>query len=500
MFPIEGQRRPSYGSSSPVVGERGAQTRQRIVEAALACFDERGYHATSVDDIASAVGISRAALYQYFENKQAIFVELMNESGDALLRVVRRLGPVGPTALGFDNLHWWLGEWAWVYDKYAIAYVQWANAESPQAPIRPLILQFMDSYIGRVSEPLSDAPLEGLDAQTAALVILAMVTRVNYYRHTMIGRRFSDGEVIDTLAVVVQLMLFPQTPTSVLAAEPREFESLHPNGRRSGAARPDRGPSASDVSSRIRGGVPTGQDRLVGGSTRVRQTVHRLLDAGSHVFGLLGYHMAGVEDIVREAGLGRGTFYKYFTDKQAMLDMLAMECAEQLPTLTGALGDVRPGRPGAEQALQSWLVEFVRFHRRYAGVFRALQDVSPSTPALDRLSDLVAGDVLGSLERLLEAVDRPYPFSVRVGSVVLLALLERLPDQLLGTRYDQEPDDLASVLAIAIRQGFLGSHGSSTTSGSTSGSSSASSTRRSGRRPSAGRRNGTPGNDRHRRD
>src|SRR4051812_1211981 len=91
-------RRASYGAASPVVGARGARTRQQIVEVALQLFAEHGVQATIVDDIAQSVGISRATLYQYFASKEEIFRELLEESGAALLRVMRRLGRLGPTA------------------------------------------------------------------------------------------------------------------------------------------------------------------------------------------------------------------------------------------------------------------------------------------------------------------------------------------------------------------------------------------------------------------
>ena len=110
MAEPERVRRASYGAASPVVGARGARTRQQIVDVALQLFAERGFHGTVVEDIARSVGISRATLYQYFASKEEIFRELVEESGSAQLRVMRRLGRLGPTAEGFDNLHWWLGE------------------------------------------------------------------------------------------------------------------------------------------------------------------------------------------------------------------------------------------------------------------------------------------------------------------------------------------------------------------------------------------------------
>lgn len=59
--------------------DRG-NTKQEILEAALELFSVQGFEATSISQIASAVGIRKASLYSHFENKQAIM--------DALVKVV----------------------------------------------------------------------------------------------------------------------------------------------------------------------------------------------------------------------------------------------------------------------------------------------------------------------------------------------------------------------------------------------------------------------------
>ena len=48
------------------------ETRERILQTALALFAERGYAGTSMSDIAGALGLSKAALYRHYESKQAI--------------------------------------------------------------------------------------------------------------------------------------------------------------------------------------------------------------------------------------------------------------------------------------------------------------------------------------------------------------------------------------------------------------------------------------------
>ena len=58
--------------------ERG-NTKQEILEASLELFSVQGFEATSISQIASAVGIRKASLYSHFENKQAILDALVKD-------------------------------------------------------------------------------------------------------------------------------------------------------------------------------------------------------------------------------------------------------------------------------------------------------------------------------------------------------------------------------------------------------------------------------------
>ena len=54
-------------------------TKQEILETALELFSVRGFEATSISQIASAVGIRKASLYSHFESKQAILDALVKD-------------------------------------------------------------------------------------------------------------------------------------------------------------------------------------------------------------------------------------------------------------------------------------------------------------------------------------------------------------------------------------------------------------------------------------
>lgn len=54
------------------------ERRREILDCAVRCFAERGYHSTSVADIVQAAGVAQGTFYNYFESKRAIFDALLD--------------------------------------------------------------------------------------------------------------------------------------------------------------------------------------------------------------------------------------------------------------------------------------------------------------------------------------------------------------------------------------------------------------------------------------
>lgn len=72
-----------------VVPEYKEQARVRIIEQAMKAFSERGYYRTRMADIAGDLGVSKGAIYQYFESKEQLFIEAIRHHGERRARVVR---------------------------------------------------------------------------------------------------------------------------------------------------------------------------------------------------------------------------------------------------------------------------------------------------------------------------------------------------------------------------------------------------------------------------
>ena len=63
-------------------------TRDRILQAALQVFAEKGYHRAVVDDIVRASQTSKGAVYHHFPNKEALFLALVDEFSARLAEAV----------------------------------------------------------------------------------------------------------------------------------------------------------------------------------------------------------------------------------------------------------------------------------------------------------------------------------------------------------------------------------------------------------------------------
>lgn len=68
----------------------GSEGRERILREATRLFVAGGYRGISMRDIAEAVGLSKAGLYYHFENKEDLFLAILQEHLSQVQEVVER--------------------------------------------------------------------------------------------------------------------------------------------------------------------------------------------------------------------------------------------------------------------------------------------------------------------------------------------------------------------------------------------------------------------------
>lgn len=65
--------------------------RERILQAAIQVFAQKGFYATRVSEIAKAAGVADGTIYLYFENKDAVLISIFEDRMNALLGILERI-------------------------------------------------------------------------------------------------------------------------------------------------------------------------------------------------------------------------------------------------------------------------------------------------------------------------------------------------------------------------------------------------------------------------
>ncbi|MBT2639301.1 MULTISPECIES: TetR/AcrR family transcriptional regulator [unclassified Bacillus (in: firmicutes)] len=78
---------------TPIVSEEYKEKkRQEILQSAHVCFAEKGFEASTVDEIVARSGLSKGAIYNYFKSKDEIYLALMegqtNNSGSKFAKAI----------------------------------------------------------------------------------------------------------------------------------------------------------------------------------------------------------------------------------------------------------------------------------------------------------------------------------------------------------------------------------------------------------------------------
>ena len=75
---------PLHATGRTTTGESDPDRRAEIYRNAARIFHRKGYHATSINDIAAAVGLTKAGLYYYIKGKQDLLFAIMSFAMDQL--------------------------------------------------------------------------------------------------------------------------------------------------------------------------------------------------------------------------------------------------------------------------------------------------------------------------------------------------------------------------------------------------------------------------------
>ncbi|MFF5793737.1 TetR/AcrR family transcriptional regulator [Paeniglutamicibacter sp. NPDC012692] len=129
-------------------------TRQRLLEEGLAAFAEQGYSATTIDDIATRVGATRATFYLHFSSKAELVRALVERTNEMLVGIdnptLTEVVASGDRAV----LKTWLGrkfdQWPDIKDHITVSH----QAAAVEPDIQDSIDSWFDDAIGNMKAGL----------------------------------------------------------------------------------------------------------------------------------------------------------------------------------------------------------------------------------------------------------------------------------------------------------------------------------------------------------
>jgi len=171
------KKRPSLLAGEDLLSEprqaRSLEKRERLQEAGLALFGERGYERTSVEAIAQRANLAVGSFYQHYRSKRQLLLALMDELLDKLSQLEFQPGAAADTRSVVSAL---LSR-AFAHDlRYLGAYRAWQEAALTDAGLarkQKQIHAWTTARVTAVFEMLAELPgaRKGLDFRGLARAI-----------------------------------------------------------------------------------------------------------------------------------------------------------------------------------------------------------------------------------------------------------------------------------------------------------------------------------------
>ena len=188
--------------------------REAVIRTAARAFDERGYHNTSLDDIAAALGVTKPTVYYYVPNKEQLLFECFLAGLDPIRAALRRAEHTQGS--GRDRLRE-------VIRDYAVAIASeygWCMVRAEHQDLGPELsaqVRALKSEIDRgirhlLQAGVNDGSVAVADTKLAAFAIAGALNWIAHWYRA--GRTLTSGQVADAFVQFLEQGLAPRAPAA----------------------------------------------------------------------------------------------------------------------------------------------------------------------------------------------------------------------------------------------------------------------------------------------
>jgi AcrR family transcriptional regulator len=216
---IPDQPAPPAATDDPAVAWRGRRRRRdhghkraAVIRTAARAFDERGYHNTSLDDIAAALGVSKPTIYYYVPNKEQLLFECFRAGLEPIRAALRRAEQAPGTSR--DRLREVIRDYALaIASEYGWCMVRAEHQDlgaELSAQVRALKADIDRGIRQLLQAGIDDGSIAVPDPKLAAFAIAGALNWIGHWFRA--GRTLSAEQVAEAFVQFLELGLAPRGP------------------------------------------------------------------------------------------------------------------------------------------------------------------------------------------------------------------------------------------------------------------------------------------------
>jgi AcrR family transcriptional regulator len=194
------------GVDGRALRERGARTRQKLLDTAESVFADVGYHDASIVKITEAAGVAQGTFYLYFESKKQVFDELVRDLNRRVRHAMKEASSQGGTrleaeVLGFAAYFRFTAEHKALY-----RIIRQAEFVSPEM-LRYHYERLSEGYVQALREARDSGEVGDIDPKVTAWALMGMGELIGLRWLLMENRDRMPKSVLDELERIIGCVL-----------------------------------------------------------------------------------------------------------------------------------------------------------------------------------------------------------------------------------------------------------------------------------------------------
>lgn len=171
-----------------IVQKRAVETREKLLKSALELYTVKGYHSTTVDEIAKNAGLSTGVAYRYFKNKKELLLEAISYG----FSIIKELAGVEETDLFGTDLDHALAAFEKIHTDYFAFHEELEGLRHSDSDVGRLYDEFTKTAIENVYEKLPEDIRQKTDSIENLYIAIGIMEN---YCHTYMHKRLSDSQL-----------------------------------------------------------------------------------------------------------------------------------------------------------------------------------------------------------------------------------------------------------------------------------------------------------------